>query len=135
MALWAKCCLGMERLQLLLGQTRSKGLRRLYLGEGVCDGDSATVGQLGEVGLVIQLGKAIPRLISNNFEKSLIEAFEPWGISDWNSIFWAVHPSGPKIVNLIEKKLGLEPKKLRFTRHVVSMETCRAQAFCLYWMR
>ncbi|KAL2244272.1 UNVERIFIED_CONTAM: Chalcone synthase J [Sesamum indicum] len=84
------------------------------------DSDGAAVGQLGDVGLVIQLSKAIPRLIADNIEKSLIEAFEPWGVSDWNSIFWAVHPGGPKIIDLIEKKLGLEPEKLRFTRHVLS---------------
>ncbi|KAK8518039.1 hypothetical protein V6N12_033031 [Hibiscus sabdariffa] len=52
------------------------------------DSDGAIDGHLREVGLTFHLLKDVPGLISKNIEKSLVEAFQPLGISDWNSLFW-----------------------------------------------
>nr|ADR63288.1 chalcone synthase [Brassica oleracea var. italica] len=76
--------------------------------------------QLREAGLTFHLLKHVPRLISENIEKSLHEAFKPLGISDWNSLFWIAHPGGPAILDEVEKKLGLKAEKMRATRHVLS---------------
>ncbi|KAJ8616810.1 hypothetical protein MRB53_036182 [Persea americana] len=84
------------------------------------DSDGAIDGHLREVGLTFHLLKDVPGLISKNIEKSLVEAFEPLGISDWNSLFWIAHPGGPAILDQVEIKLGLKPEKLRATRHVLS---------------
>ncbi|VFQ77595.1 unnamed protein product [Cuscuta campestris] len=75
--------------------------------------------QLREVGLTFHLRKDVPEIISKNIEKSLKEAFQPLGISEWNSIFWIAHPGGPAILDQVEAKLGLRPEKLRATRHVL----------------
>lgn len=84
------------------------------------DSEGAIDGHLREVGLTFHLLKDVPGLISKNIEKSLAEAFEPLGISDWNSIFWIAHPGGPAILDQVEMKLGLDPKKMKATRHVLS---------------
>ncbi|KAL0388256.1 UNVERIFIED_CONTAM: Chalcone synthase [Sesamum radiatum] len=84
------------------------------------DSHGAIDGHLREVGLTFHLLKDVPGLISKNIEKSLKEAFEPLGISDWNSIFWIAHPGGPAILDQVEEKLALKPEKLRSTRHVLS---------------
>ncbi|KAK4717076.1 hypothetical protein R3W88_015414 [Solanum pinnatisectum] len=84
------------------------------------DSEGAIDGHLREVGLTFHLLKDVPGLISKNIEKSLIEAFQPLGISDWNSIFWIAHPGGPAILDQVELKLGLKPEKLRATRQVLS---------------
>ncbi|MBA0614403.1 hypothetical protein Godav_014703 [Gossypium davidsonii] len=84
------------------------------------DSDGAIDGHLREVGLTFHLLKDVPGLISKNIEKSLVEAFSPIGIRDWNSIFWIAHPGGPAILDQIEAKLGLKEDKLRATRHVLS---------------
>ncbi|CAL1352735.1 unnamed protein product [Linum trigynum] len=84
------------------------------------DSEGAIEGFTREAGLVYHLSKRLPELISENIEKCLVEAFRPLGISDWNSIFWAVHPGGPKILDRVEARLGLEPEKLRPTRHVLA---------------
>ncbi|KAJ0093076.1 hypothetical protein Patl1_25903 [Pistacia atlantica] len=63
------------------------------------DSDGAIDGHLREVGLTFHLLKDVPGLISKNIEKSLVEAFQPLGISDWNSIFWIAHPGGPAILD------------------------------------
>ncbi|KAH7670121.1 Naringenin-chalcone synthase protein [Dioscorea alata] len=84
------------------------------------DSEGAIDGHLREVGLTFHLLKDVPGLISKNIEKSLAEAFEPLGISDWNSIFWIAHPGGPAILDQVEMKLGLDPKKMKATRHVLN---------------
>ncbi|KAI4337876.1 hypothetical protein L6164_016243 [Bauhinia variegata] len=77
-------------------------------------------GHLREVGLTFHLKDNVPQLISSNIERSLEEAFDPIGVSDWNSLFWISHPGGPAILNQIEATLGLKEEKLRATKHVLS---------------
>ncbi|CAJ2672269.1 unnamed protein product [Trifolium pratense] len=84
------------------------------------DSDGAIDGHLREVGLTFHLLKDVPGIISKNIEKSLVEAFAPIGINDWNSIFWVAHPGGPAILDQVEEKLGLKEEKLLSTRHVLS---------------
>ncbi|EPS72180.1 chalcone synthase [Genlisea aurea] len=84
------------------------------------DSDGAIDGHLREVGLTFHLLKDVPGIISKNIEKSLKEAFEPLGISDWNSLFWIAHPGGPAILDQVEAKLALKPEKMRATRRVLA---------------
>ncbi|KAK4270144.1 hypothetical protein QN277_023223 [Acacia crassicarpa] len=84
------------------------------------DSEGAVQGHLREAGLMVQLLKMLPAVVSENIEKSLVEAMAPIGISDWNSIFWIVHPGGSAILDKVEAKLGLEKEKLKATRQVLS---------------
>ncbi|KAK1260688.1 Chalcone synthase 1 [Acorus gramineus] len=84
------------------------------------DSDGAIDGHLREVGLTFHLLKDVPGIISKNIEKSLVEAFAPIGIEDWNSLFWVAHPGGPAILDQVEEKLKLKEDKLRATRQVLS---------------
>ncbi|KAL3739378.1 hypothetical protein ACJRO7_020748 [Eucalyptus globulus] len=81
--------------------------------------EGAIEGQLRDVGLTFGLSDRVPHLIADHIEKSLKEAFDSLGISDWNSIFWVPHPGGPAILNQIEAKLGLKKERLRAVRHVL----------------
>ncbi|KAI4338208.1 hypothetical protein L6164_016552 [Bauhinia variegata] len=84
------------------------------------DSEGAIDGHVREAGLTFHLLKDVPGLISKNIEKALIEAFQPLGISDYNSIFWIAHPGGPAILDQVEEKLNLKTEKMRATRHVLS---------------
>ncbi|RZB91086.1 Chalcone synthase 6 [Glycine soja] len=84
------------------------------------DSEGAIDGHLREVGLTFHLLKDVPGLISKNIQKALVEAFQPLGIDDYNSIFWIAHPGGPAILDQVEAKLGLKPEKMEATRHVLS---------------
>ncbi|XP_059650166.1 chalcone synthase 2-like [Cornus florida] len=75
---------------------------------------------LREVGLTFHLGREVPALISTNIDKSLNEAFGPFGINDWNELFWIIHPGGPATLDQVEAKLGPQKEKLRASRHVLS---------------
>ncbi|MCD7445983.1 Chitin synthase, class 2 [Datura stramonium] len=84
------------------------------------DSGYAIIGDLNEAGLIAKIHKDTPKLISKNIERILVEAFQPLGISDWNSIFWVSHAGGRAILDQIESKLGLKPEKLKATRNVMS---------------
>ena len=45
----------------------------------------------------------------------MTEAFEPLGISDWNSVFWIAHPGGLAILDQVEEQLAIKPRKPRAT--------------------
>ncbi|KAM0932946.1 putative chalcone synthase [Dioscorea sansibarensis] len=62
----------------------------------------------------------VPSTIGRNIEKTLVKAFMPLGISDWNSLFFITHPGGPSILDEVQEKLELKPEKMRATRHVLS---------------
>ncbi|RHN53408.1 Chalcone synthase 3 [Medicago truncatula] len=84
------------------------------------DSEEAISGQLREVGLTFNLRKDVPEIISKNIDKELVKAFQPLGISDYNAIFWIVHPGGPAILDHVEQKLALKPEKMKATREVLS---------------
>ncbi|ONK59138.1 uncharacterized protein A4U43_C08F3380 [Asparagus officinalis] len=41
------------------------------------------------------------------------------GLTDYNEMFWAVHPGGPAILNRLESHLGLREEKLRASRRAL----------------
>ncbi|PKU71375.1 Bibenzyl synthase [Dendrobium catenatum] len=80
----------------------------------------AITGHLSEGGIKATIHKDVPNLLSNNIGKILEEAFTPLGISNWNSIFWVVHPGGRAILDQLEERVGLKPEKLMISRHVLA---------------
>ncbi|CAH9137311.1 unnamed protein product [Cuscuta epithymum] len=85
----------------------------------VPNGDYHLALHLRESGLSFHGTKSVPSTIAKNAESCLIRAFEGSGISDWNSLFWILHPGGNAIVDQVESTLGLEPNKLQATRNVL----------------
>nr|BAX02593.1 chalcone synthase-like [Dahlia pinnata] len=75
---------------------------------------------LREDGLKLHLDKDVPRMISENIENILMKVVHPFGLRDWNSMFWIVHPGGRRILDKVELKLNLNKQKLRASRHVLS---------------
>ncbi|KAI3978391.1 hypothetical protein MKX01_013189 [Papaver californicum] len=62
----------------------------------------------------------VSALIASNIEECLKEAFTPFGISDWNSLFWIVHPGGTNVLRQIEPKFGLTENKMDATYKTLS---------------
>ncbi|KAK6790146.1 hypothetical protein RDI58_013946 [Solanum bulbocastanum] len=85
----------------------------------VPNGDYHLALHLREMGLTFHCTRDVPPTIAKNVESCIIKAFEPLGISDWNSVFWILHPGGNAIVDQVESTLGLEPDKLRATRNIL----------------
>ncbi|KAJ0962819.1 hypothetical protein J5N97_027941 [Dioscorea zingiberensis] len=90
--------------------------------------EGAVEGHLKEVGLTFHSTNRLPDIIAKNLEPSLVEAFEPLGITDWNELFWMAHPGGPGVLDRVQAELRLEPNKLDASRHVLrefgNMSSC-----------
>ncbi|MCD9639198.1 hypothetical protein HAX54_023576 [Datura stramonium] len=83
------------------------------------NGDCHLASHFREMGLTFHCTKGVPPTIAKNVESCLTKALGPLGISDWNSLFWILHPGGNAIVDQVENNLGLEPEKLRATRNIL----------------
>ncbi|XP_024031811.1 chalcone synthase-like [Morus notabilis] len=90
-------------------------------------------GHIREVGMTFYLSPKVPQLIGDNIGTCLDDAFRPFGISDWNSIFWAPHPGGAAILKAIEARVKLEKEKLRTTWHVLS-EYGNMSSACVFFI-
>jgi len=86
----------------------------------VPNSEGAMEGHLREMGITFHMKDSVPVLIGENVEKSLEESLKALRVSDWNSLFWVVHPGGPAILNQIEEKVGLNPSKLKASRKILS---------------
>lgn len=69
-------------------------------------------------GLKMTLSKEIPRLIEAHIESYLEKILEKVSCKKEEMLF-ALHPGGPKIIDLIGKKLGLSEEQLQDTRGVL----------------
>ncbi|KAF7824674.1 chalcone synthase [Senna tora] len=80
-------------------------------------------GNITERGQIYYLGKEIPGVIANNVDKCIANAFGKLGMtiseSDYNSLFYVLHPGGKSILNDIEKALELKKDKLVASRTVL----------------
>nr|AAW50921.1 polyketide synthase type III isoform 1 [Wachendorfia thyrsiflora] len=84
------------------------------------EGEHLVAGHLRELGLTFHLKPQLPNTVSSNIHKPLKKAFEPLNITDWNSIFWIVHPGGRAILDQVQEKIGLEENKLDVSRYVLA---------------
>ncbi|KAJ4760773.1 Chalcone synthase [Rhynchospora pubera] len=80
----------------------------------------AISGCVTEVGLYGSLSPDVPRHIANGIGKCISDAFAPLEITDWNSLFWIVHPGGRKILDDVEGALKLEKDKFFVSRRVLA---------------
>lgn len=83
------------------------------------ESDGAIEGRLTEAGLMFNLRKDIPGLISSNILPIFNKAIEVAGSPRWNDLFWCVHPGGRAILDELAKTLSLKPEKMEATREIL----------------
>ncbi|KAM7253656.1 hypothetical protein ACFE04_021810 [Oxalis oulophora] len=84
------------------------------------DSDGVLGANLREMGATYYITPKVPMLVGNNVEANLKDSFSHIGISDWNSLFYIVHPGGPAILNKVTEKLSLKEGKLKASFQVLS---------------
>ncbi|XP_039008720.1 chalcone synthase RJ5-like [Hibiscus syriacus] len=72
------------------------------------------------MGMEYYLSRDLPKLVTNNIDQCLLEMFEPFGVDDWNKLFYTVHTVAPAILKGMEEKLGLTSEKLGASLYVLS---------------
>ncbi|KAH0670920.1 hypothetical protein KY290_026359 [Solanum tuberosum] len=76
-------------------------------------------GRLTDEGINFKLGRDLPEKIQDNIEefcKKLIAKNDELKGSNYNDLFWAVHPGGPAILDRLEKTMKLQNEKLNCSR-------------------
>lgn len=76
-------------------------------------------GKIDEEGVHFQLGRDLPSIIEANIDGFCKKLMAKTGLTDYNDMFWAVHPGGPAILNRIESHLGLKEEKLECSRRAL----------------
>ncbi|KAE8681957.1 Chalcone synthase [Hibiscus syriacus] len=89
-------------------------------GGEIPDSDEIIVAKVREMGMEYYLSRDLPKVVTNNIEQCLHEMFAPFGVDDWNKLFYTVHTGGPAILRGMEEKLGLASEKLGASWDVLS---------------
>ncbi|KAF9619186.1 hypothetical protein IFM89_005740 [Coptis chinensis] len=108
---------------MLLGSNPQPGVERplfeLYtaIQNFLPDTEKTIDGRLTEEGISFKLGRDLPQIIEDNIEAFCAKLMGVVGFNtEYNKLFWAVHPGGPAILNRLEKRLDLLPEKLTASR-------------------
>ncbi|XVF79812.1 hypothetical protein PTKIN_Ptkin15bG0019800 [Pterospermum kingtungense] len=76
-------------------------------------------GHLSEEGINFKLGRDLPQKIEDNIEEFCRKLMSKAGLTEFNDLFWAVHPGGPAILNRLENTLKLNNGKLECSRRAL----------------
>jgi len=71
-------------------------------------------------GFEMTLSPYVPFVLVEHIEAFVSKLLGPEKLSVRDIKYWGIHPGGPKIVEFISKKLGLEEAQLRATWHVLA---------------
>lgn len=78
--------------------------------------------KLGAYGFMMTLTRKVPILLSQKIKGFLHGLFQNAGLSadeDKHKMIFAVHPGGPKVIELVEKVLELSPQQLHHSKRVL----------------
>lgn len=77
----------------------------------------------GPMTFAMALSREVPTLLASALPRFAASLFEEAGLK-WKvekpSAMCAIHPGGPRIIELSEKILGLDPGQVRWSRHILS---------------
>lgn len=76
--------------------------------------------QLSSKGFLMTLSSYIPQLIESDVEELVNTALGAQNMAKENITHWCIHPGGKRILDVIERKLSLDPSALLPSRKVLS---------------
>eukprot|EP00850_Spirogloea_muscicola_P000644 SM000002S05724 [mRNA] locus=s2:1851859:1859257:+ [translate_table: standard] len=82
------------------------------------DTEDCIKGELNDSGLLVHLSKEVPLLLGQPTRDHCAELLGGVGVH-FDDIFWAVHPGGPAILDVIERRCQLNCDQLRSSRAVL----------------
>lgn len=83
-----------------------------FYSEVALDGQKDMAWHLSSKGFLMRLSAYIPQLIQAGITPLLLKALSASNLKKENITRWAIHPGGRKILETIQKELGLETKDL-----------------------
>ncbi len=97
-----------------------KGLHlKGFYSEVVPKGKKDMAWELSSTGFLMTLSGYVPELIEEDFEQLVQRALEQVGVPKEDIAQWCIHPGGKRIVEAIQKSLGLMPDNLQASYKVL----------------
>jgi predicted naringenin-chalcone synthase len=75
--------------------------------------------QITDHGFRMGLSARVPDVLAEHVAGATAGLLAPFGLRAGDVEGWAVHPGGPRIVDVVEKELGLEPTQTAATREIL----------------
>lgn len=78
--------------------------------------------KVGEHGFAMTLTKSVPLILAKKIERFMRDLFSLAGLDydlEKNQSLFAVHPGGPKIIELVEKMLKLDPSQVEHSKKIL----------------
>ncbi len=88
--------------------------------------------EIGNNGFEMTLSSQVPQLIENHLKKWLESWLAQHGLKIEDIGSWAVHPGGPRVLDSVEKGLGLAKKTLDISRKVLNQHGNMSSATILF---
>ncbi|MFC7614578.1 type III polyketide synthase [Actinokineospora soli] len=76
--------------------------------------------QVTDLGFRMGLSRRVPDVLGDEVELLAKDLLDPHGLTPADVDRWAVHPGGPRILDTVERGLGLAPDALAVSRHVLA---------------
>jgi len=73
-----------------------------------------------DTGFRMGLSSKVPDVLADHVEPATRSLLDPFGLDRDDVRAWAVHPGGPRIVDVVQERLGLEPADTAVTRSVLA---------------
>ena len=108
----------------LFVDSKKDGLEILAQKEVMVSGtENEMTWRLGAYGFLMTLTRKVPIILAKNIEKYMRDIFQRAGLDfdkDKENTIFAIHPGGPKIIELVEKVLKLNERQVKHSKKILS---------------
>lgn len=107
---------------LVVGNTKAKHALKIngFYSHIEMSGKADMAWQLSSKGFLMTLSAYIPSLIENGFKNFVSQALGKYQLEENQIDYWAIHPGGRKIIDVIQKELALKPAQIASSYQVLS---------------
>jgi predicted naringenin-chalcone synthase len=82
--------------------------------------ESLMTWQVTDTGFRMTLSSKVPDVLADHVERAIATLLDPFALTRDDVRSWAVHPGGPRIVDVVEQRLGLGPAQTTVSREVLA---------------
>jgi predicted naringenin-chalcone synthase len=106
-----------------------------FYSEVLTKGKKDMAWELSSSGFLMTLSGYIPELIEEDFDSLVSKALSKAGLKKTDVAHWCIHPGGKRILQSIQKSLGLEQEKLEPSYHILQQFGNMSSATILFVLK
>lgn len=82
--------------------------------------EDAMTWHIGDHGFTMSLSASVPSIIEEHLPRALTDWLGTKGLSIEDIASWAVHPGGPRVLDAVQRSLGLDSDAMNASRNILS---------------